>query len=363
VRYRYGELDLDLIQSLLAAEELLKLFQELVLRSGGDVQEAMDWMRQLQIRGLIRPDFDLDVLLEALLERGIVAPTKSGGLALGVPGERMIRKAALDEIFGSLKKSGAGEHRVPPAGAGQERLPETRSYRFGDPVESIDGKRSLENALRRSGGETLLLTEEDLEVSETEHLSSCATVVAIDISHSMILYGEDRFTPAKKVALALVELIQSKYPKDTIDVVLFGDEASVVPLTRLSSAQVGPFHTNTKAGLELAAGLLRHRKHTNKQIFMVTDGKPSCISEGGGLYKNPFGLDLKIVNRTLEAAERCRRDDITITTFMLATDPALVNFVDQLTRIARGRAYFASPGNLAEFILADYVRNRRKRIH
>jgi len=160
----------------------------------------------------------------------------------------------------------------------------------------------------------------------------------------------------------MVELIQEKYPRDTVDVVLFGDDARVVPISQLSSAAVGPFHTNTKAGLELAAGILRHRRNVNKQIVLITDGKPSCIHERGRLYKNPFGLDLKIVNRTLEAADRCRRDGITITTFMLATDPALVEFVENLGRIARGRAYFASPDQLSEFVLADYVRNRRRRV-
>ncbi len=198
---------------------------------------------------------------------------------------------------------------------------------------------------------------------EEEHLTSCATVLAIDISHSMVLYGEDRFTPAKKVALAMVELIQSKYPKDSIDVLLFGDDASRVPISEISKAQVGPFHTNTKAGLALARKLLVHRKNPNKQVFLITDGKPSAIWEHGRLYKNPFGLDLKIVNRTLEEADACRRDGITITTFMIATDAYLVDFVDKLTKINRGRAYYASPYNLAEFLFTDYIKNRKKFLH
>ena len=179
----------------------------------------------------------------------------------------------------------------------------------------------------------------------------------------MILYGEDRFTPAKKVALAMVELIQSKYPKDSIDVILFGDDAERVPISEISKTQVGPFHTNTKAGLALARKLLVHRKNPNKQIFLITDGKPSAIWERGRLYKNPFGLDLKIVNRTLEEADACRRDGITITTFMIATDTYLVEFVEKLTRINRGRAYYASPYNLAEFLFTDYIRNRKKFLH
>jgi len=242
---------------------------------------------------------------------------------------------------------------------GTETLPETRPWEFGDELSRLDGIRTVANAARRDPDE-LALQPEDFEVFETEHQSACATAIAIDISHSMILYGEDRFTPAKKVALALTELILDKYPKDTIDVVLFGDEAREVPIAHLSRAQVGPFHTNTKAGLALSRGLLMRRRSRNRQIFLITDGKPSCIREGGRLYKNPFGLDLKIVNRTLEEAERCRRDGIQLTTFMIATDPALVDFVDTLTKVARGRAYYASPTDLATFIFRDYIRNRRK---
>ena len=179
----------------------------------------------------------------------------------------------------------------------------------------------------------------------------------------MILYGEDRFTPAKKVALAMVELIQSKYPKDSIDVLLFGDDASRVPISEISKTQVGPYHTNTKAGLALARKILQHRKNPNKQVFLITDGKPSAIWERGRLYKNPFGLDLKIVNRTLEEADACRRDGITITTFMIATDSYLVQFVEKLTMVNRGRAYYASPYNLAEFLFTDYIRNRKRFLH
>ena len=209
----------------------------------------------------------------------------------------------------------------------------------------------------------ITLAEDDFEVFETEHSSNCATVVMIDISHSMILYGEDRITPAKKVALALTELILTKYPKDSIDVLLFGDEAVEVPISEIPYVKVGPYHTNTKAGLDLAQRILRRRKHNNKQIFMITDGKPSALNEGGRLYTNSFGLDMKIVNRTLEEADRCRRAGIPITTFMLATDPLLVNFVEQLSQINRGRAFYSSPDRLGEYILADYIRNRRKFVH
>ncbi len=357
--YRYGELPLDLLRSLLGFEELLRLFLELVLRAGGDPEEAMAAMRRLQQMGVIDPDLDLDEFLRALEEQGLVGRDGQGKLALAGPGERRIRRAALEEIFSSLARSGAGLHAVPRAGGGTELLGESRPWEFGDDLVRLDPVRTVANAARRDP-EELSLRPDDFEVFETESQTACATAIAIDISHSMVLYGEDRFTPAKKVALALAELILSKYPKDTIDVVLFGDDASVVPLEQLSQASVGPFHTNTKAGLALSRGLLARRRSRNRQLFLITDGKPSCIREGSRLYKNPFGLDLKIVNRTLEEVERCRRDGIQLTTFMLATDPALVDFVETMTKLARGRAYYASPTDLASFVFRDYVRNRKK---
>jgi len=357
--YRYGELPLDLLQALLTYEELLRLFLDLVTRSGGDVEEALAWLKELQRRGFIDPSIDLDAFREELQKQGLVGTDGEGNLVLTGSGERRIRRSALEEIFSSLGKSGPGLHSVPRAGTGTETLPETRPWEFGDELSRLDGLRSVANAARRDP-EELALTADDLEVWEVEHQSACATAIAIDISHSMILYGEDRFTPAKKVALALTELILRKYPKDTIDVVLFGDEARPVPIEHLSRAQVGPYHTNTKAGLALSRQILSRRKSRNRQIFLITDGKPSCIAEGGRLYKNPFGLDLKIVNRTLEEAERCRRDGIQLTTFMIATDPALDDIVDTLTKVARGRAYYASPTDLATFIFRDYIRNRKK---
>lgn len=357
--YRYGELPLDLLRALLTYEELLRLFLDLVTRSGGDVEEALAWLKELQKRGFIDPSVDLDAFREELQKQGLVGKDGAGNFVLTGPGERRIRRSALEEIFSSLGKSGPGLHSIPRAGTGTETLPETRPWEFGDELSRLDGLRSVANAARRDP-EELALTADDLEVWEVEHQSACATAIAIDISHSMVLYGEDRFTPAKKVALALTELILRKYPKDTIDVVLFGDEARPVPIEHLSRAQVGPYHTNTKAGLSLSRQILARRKSRNRQIFLITDGKPSCIKEGGRLYKNPFGLDLKIVNRTLEEAERCRRDGIQLTTFMIATDPALVDFVDTLTKVARGRAYYASPNDLATFIFRDYIRNRRK---
>ena len=364
MRHRYGYLDPDLLRRLLSEIGLRRLFNHLLLQTGGDIDEAMEWMRTLQQRGFLDPSLDLDEFFARLMDQNVIGQDGEGRLVLSAEGERSIRRDALDEIFGGLKKASAGYHSVPSAGQGSERLTETRSWRFGDDPTLIDGVRTLQNALRNGDpSERISITEEDLEVYETEHNSNCATVVMIDISHSMILYGEDRITPAKKVALALTELILTRYPKDAIDVLLFGDEAVEVPISEIPYVQVGPYHTNTRAGLQLAQNILRRHKHNNKQIFMITDGKPSALTENGRLYTNSFGLDMKIVNRTLEEADRCRREHIPITTFMLATDPTLVNFVEQLSQINRGRAFYSSPDRLGEYILADYIRNRRKFVH
>jgi Ca-activated chloride channel homolog len=361
-RHRFLHLDPDLIRAILAGLDLLRLFNQLVLASAGDPAEAMEWMRYLQQQGYIDPSVDLESFFAQLEEQRLVGRTADGALALTGSGERRVRRSAFEEIFGSLERAGAGYHPVRAPGEGVERLPETRSFEFGDEVHHLDAPRSLQNALRRTHG-ALELAEEDLEVHETEHLTACATVVAIDVSHSMVLYGEDRITPAKKVALALTELITTKYPKDHLSVILFGDRAERVKLSDLPYVQAGPYHTNTREALQLARGLLARQKQPNKQVFLVTDGKPSAITEGHRIYKNPFGLDMKIVNRTLEEADVCRRQGVVITTFMLATDSLLTDFVEKLTQVNRGRAYFASPYNLGEFILADYIRNRRRRVH
>jgi uncharacterized protein with von Willebrand factor type A (vWA) domain len=361
MRHRYQYLDPALIQAILAGLDLLRLFNQLVLASGGDVDEAMNWMRYLQQEGYLAEDVDLDAFFASLEDQQLIGRDSEGGMSLTSGGERKIRKSAFEEIFSGLNKSGPGYHPIHSAGDGMERLPETRGYQFGDELHLLEPAKSLQNAMRRTKG-GLELAEEDLEIHETEHLTSCATIVAIDISHSMILYGEDRITPAKTVALALTELITTKYPKDHLGVILFGDRAEQVKLRDIPYIEAGPFHTNTREALQLARGLLSRQKQPNKQIFLVTDGKPSAITENGRIYKNPFGLDMRIVNLTLEEADLCRRQKVVVTTFMLATDPMLTQFVEKLTQINRGRAYFASPYNLGEFILADYIRNRRRRI-
>jgi Ca-activated chloride channel family protein len=361
MRHRYQYLDPALIQAILAGLDLLRLFNQLVLASGGDVDEAMNWMRYLQQEGYLAEEVDLDAFFASLEDQQLIGRDSEGGMSLTSGGERKIRKSAFEEIFSGLSKSGPGYHPIHASGDGMERQPETRGYQFGDELHLLEPAKSLQNAMRRTQG-GLELAEEDLEVYETEHLTSCATIVAIDISHSMILYGEDRITPAKTVALALTELITTKYPKDHLGVILFGDRAEQVKLRDIPYIEAGPFHTNTREALQLARGLLARQKQPNKQIFLVTDGKPSAITENGRIYKNPFGLDMRIVNLTLEEADVCRRQKVVITTFMLATDPMLTQFVEKLTQINRGRAYFASPYNLGEFIMADYIRNRRRRI-
>ena len=364
MRHQYLYLDPALLQAILAGLDLLRLFNQLILATGGDVEEAMDWMRYLQQQGHIPEEVDLEQFFASLEQQNLVGRDTEGELQLTAGGERRIRRSAFEEIFSTLDRSGPGYHAIRGAGEGIERLPETRPYNFGDDVHLLDSARSLQNAFKRdkTGGDDFNLVEEDLEVYETEHLTSCATVVAIDISHSMILYGEDRITPAKTVALALTELITTKYPKDHLSVILFGDEAEQVFLTEIPYIEAGPYHTNTRDALQLARSILARQKQPNKQIFLITDGKPSAITDNGRIYKNPFGLDMRIVNLTLEEADLCRRQKVVITTFMLATDTMLTQFVEKLTQINRGRAYFASPYNLGEFILADYIRNRRRRV-
>lgn len=361
MRHRYSHLDPGQLQALLEELDLQALFQRLVLAAAGDVETAMEWMRRLQEQGYIDGSIDLEAFLRQLESQQLIGRGEDGALTLTSGGERRIRKSAFDEIFSNLRQGPDGYHPLKSPGQGVESLEETRAWEYGDDLHQIDVGRSLHNTLRRTQGR-LELSESDLEVRETEHLTACATVLAIDISHSMVLYGEDRITPAKTVALALTELITSRFSKDSLEVVLFGDRAERVPIADLTYVDAGPYHTNTREALSLARGLLARHKQPNKQVIMITDGKPSAITEGGSVYKNPYGLDLKIVNRTLEEADLCRRQGIVITTFMIATDPLLVEFIDKLTRINRGRAYYASPHDLGEFILADFIRNRRRRI-
>ena len=371
----YLEFDKQEALRRMGMKQLKKLWNELLLMSAGDVDQAMQWMEQIWERhDLMQGQMTFDEFMRLLEQEGLIRrrdgqndPNNPEGgpgsnFELTNRGERSIRKDSLEHIFKDLNSLGDGDHRRPTAGASNERLPETRAFSFGDLSSDIDFNLSIRNALKR-GIEDLSLLEDDLEVFETEQHASCATVLMIDISHSMILYGEDRITPAKKVAIALTELIKTKYPKDSVEVITFGNEAQQVPVHRLPYLQVGPFHTNTQAGLQLAQRLLGRKKHTNKQIFMITDGKPTVIHEQGQLYRNvSWILDPLIVNRTLEEAELCRRRGISISTFMIAQDPHLVEFVDRLTQVNRGRAYFSALDKLGGNIFVDYMKNRRRRV-
>jgi Ca-activated chloride channel family protein len=363
VDFRYAAYDPEQESLAQLIERLHKLFNELLLLTSGDVDEAFDWLERIATRhGLFGEHLTPAQFRKLLEEQEAIRATPQGWKMTGKT-ERAIRQSSLDAIFGKLQRDPAGDHRSNTAGQGLERLPETRPFVFGDPVGMIDSNATIKNAMKRCGVGPLSLQEDDLEVYETEQLSSCATVLLLDISHSMILYGEDRITPAKKVALALVELIKTRYPKDSLQVVTFGDEAREVPLDSLPYIRVGPFHTNTRDALIMARELLRKSKQANRQIFMITDGKPSALTERNGeIYKNPFGLDQRVVSKTLDEASACRRYGIPITTFMLTRDPVLVGFVEQFTELNRGRAFYAGLDRLGAFLLVDFVRNRRRMV-
>lgn len=363
MRLRYSEWDEDLIRRLLAQRDLMRLFNYLLLQTNGDVEEALEWLKYLQEQGILPPDIDLTDFERRLKEDRII-DEKNKRLSLTPKGEKQIRQSTFEQIFSSLRTDGRGDHPIPREGGGTtESLPERRPFVFGDNAADIDFNLSITNAMKRAGAENWSLAEPDLQVQETDSATTCATVLLLDISHSMILYGEDRITPAKQVAMAFAEMILTRYPKDALDVVLFGDDATQVKVRDLPYVGAGPYHTNTQAGLRAARQIIMHRKHHNKQIFMITDGKPSVIRRANGqLYKNPAGLDPIIVNRTLDEAVICRRKQITITTFMVTSDPYLQKFVRKLTELNQGRAYFTPPDRLGGYIFWDFLRNRRKRI-
>ena len=342
-------------------EKLLPLFLEMLTHTSGDVEEALDWMDQVdKEHGVYPPDYGRKEFEADLRKHGIIGdkPTKGGKTPLTGKAEKLIRERALEQVFGKLKKTERGTHALRRAGQGDESTSDRRSYRFGDRIEQVAMSDSIRNAQQR-GIDDLQLSEGDLEVIESEHQSACATVLMIDISHSMILYGEDRITPAKKVAMALAELIRRRYPKDTLDIVVFGNDAWQVSLKDLPYLQVGPFHTNTVAGLELAMDILRRRKLKNRRIVMITDGKPSCIKRDGEYYMNSFGLDDFIVSRTLDAAVRARKAGIPITTFMIAQDNYLQRFIEKFTEANQGRAFYTGLQGLADMVFRDHTSNRK----
>ncbi len=345
-------------------DELLKLFLELLNYSAGDANEALSWMNELDKQhNITKSDYGMGDFIDDLKDKGYIGEDgPKGDFKITGKTEQTIRQSALEEIFGKLKKSGKGNHTAPQSGTGEEKNADRREYQFGDSLDQIDMTASIHNAQINHGIGDFMMTERDLEVEERDYKTLTSTVLMIDISHSMILYGEDRITPAKKVAMALAELIKTKYPKDTLDIVVFGNDAWPITVKDLPYLQVGPYHTNTYAGLELATDILRRRKTHNKQIFMITDGKPTCLKEGLKYYKNSVGLDKKVINKTLTMAAQCKRLNIPITTFMIAKDPYLQQFVRKFTEVNGGRAFYSSLKGLGEYIFEDYIKNRRKTV-
>ncbi|MDX2189732.1 MAG: VWA domain-containing protein [Bacteroidota bacterium] len=344
-------------------EKLLNIFLQLMNITAGNVSETLEWMNDLdREHGLTNNDYGMGDFIEELKAKGYIREEENGGMAMTPKSEQQLRKRSLDEVFGKIKKSKQGNHQTPYTGIGDEPTSDLRDYRFGDSMDQISMTESIKNAQINHGLGDFTLNEGDLEILEKEQKSQTSTVLMIDISHSMILYGEDRITPAKKVAMALAELVKIKYPKDTLDVVTFGDDAEQISVKDLPYLEVGPFHTNTVAGLEMAMELLRRRKNKNKQIFMITDGKPTCLKEGIHYYKNSFGLDRKIINKTLTYAAQCRKLKIPITTFMIASDPYLKRFVQEFTEVNNGKAYYSSLDGLGSFVFEDFQNNRKKRV-
>lgn len=347
-------------------EELFKIFKQLITHTSGDVKEALEWFKELDKEyELTNKDYTFDDFIADLKKQGYLRDKKDGkgGMAITPKTEQAIRNNALEHVFGKLKKGTSGNHKTKFTGKnGDEVSSDLRAYEFGDSPQSIAMIESLKQAQINHGLDDFRLTENDLLVGEQEYKTQTATVLMIDISHSMILYGEDRITPAKMVAMAMAEMIKRNYSKDSLDIVVFGDDAWTIQLKDLPYLQVGPFHTNTVAGLELAMAILRKKKASNKHIFMITDGKPSCIKENGRYYKNSNGLDRRIVNKCLTLAASCKRSKIEITTFMVARDNYLKSFIDEFTEANQGKAYFTGLKGLGEMVFRDYANKKNKKI-
>jgi Ca-activated chloride channel family protein len=403
----------------LSAEDLLQMLGDFLLDSGFysqfqdmremDSEKTMEQLHQalleaLRDQGKIPDDMleqmlqnwedyqnsdlaaKINQLLERLSEEGYVSveqPNPGQGEIMNREGETSggqqeskarfeVTDKALDflgfktlrDLLGSLGKSSFGRHDTRELSTGVESEGSSRRYEFGDTL-NLDVNATLLSAIRRNGLQIPLELEyQDLQVHQCEYQSSCATVLMLDCSHSMILYGEDRFTPAKKVAMALSHLIRSQYPGDTLHLVLFHDSAEEMPISELARVRVGPYYTNTREGLRLAQRLLSRQKKDMRQIIMITDGKPSALTlDDGRIYKNAFGLDPLVVSETLHEVARCRRNGILINTFMLAQDYGLVSFVQKVTEICRGKAYFTTPYTLGQYLLMDYMKKKVKHIH
>jgi Ca-activated chloride channel family protein len=357
----------NLKQAILQALESGKLFPQDAL------QEMMERLRNLSPEQMDRL---LDNLIQKMVNEGQISIEQPGDPSSGSAGSGPDTKVkfevtdksldflgfkTLKDLLGSLGRSSFGRHDTRDLSTGIESDGSSKSYEFGDTL-NLDVSATLFSAIRREGARVPLNLEySDLHVHQCEYQSSCATVLMLDCSHSMILYGEDRFTPAKKVALALAHLIKTQYPGDSLRCVLFHDSAEELAISQLARVQVGPYYTNTRDGLILAQRLLNQERKDMRQIIMITDGKPSCLTlEDGRLYKNAFGLDPLVIGKTLEEVNRCRKQGILINTFMLASDYGLVQFVQKVTEICKGKAYFTTPYTLGQYLLMDYM-NRKTR--
>ena len=360
----------DLKNAIREALEQGKLFENEAL------QDMMERVRQMSPEQM---DALLEKLVQKMVDEGQIsindpeeAPGAGGAAGKDSKVKFEVTDKSLDflgfktlkDLLGSLGKSSFGRHDTRDLATGIETSGSSKEYEFGDML-NLDVSETLFSAIRREGAKVPLNLEySDLHVHQCEYQSSCATVLMLDCSHSMILYGEDRFTPAKKVALALAHLIRTQYPGDSLRCVLFHDTAEEMPISQLARVQVGPYYTNTRDGLILAQKLLNQERKDMRQIIMITDGKPSCLTlEDGRMYKNAFGLDPLVISKTLEEVNRCKKQGILINTFMLATDYGLVNFVQKVTEICRGKAYFTTPYTLGQYLLMDYMNRKTRTIH
>jgi Ca-activated chloride channel family protein len=362
-------------------DELKRALEQALLNGEMFDEEMRDRLQQMQMEG------ELDELIEKLIERmqqeDYISidqphdPSKQSSIGGQVGDAHQQAKfeitdksldflgfKALRDLLGSLGKSNFGRHDTRDMATGIETSGAAKQYEFGDTL-NLDITATLSSAIQREGlGLPLNLEYNDLQVHQCEYQSSCATVLMLDCSHSMILYGEDRFTPAKKVAMALSQLIRTQYPGDSLSLVLFHDSAEEVPLSQLARVKVGPYYTNTREGLRMAQRILQRQRKDMKQIVMITDGKPSALTlEDGRIYKNAFGLDPLVVSQTLEEVSKCKRAGVLINTFMLASDYGLVQFVQKVTQMCRGKAYFTTPYTLGQYLLMDYMSRKTKTIH
>jgi Ca-activated chloride channel family protein len=409
-RIRYTKYNGDLASEM-EMEDLLKALSDYLLDSGfrdpflrfQELDHTMDDLREALRQALeagelfdqqlqeqidqMSADGKLDELIEQLMDRmeqenyisarqpqDPSRASQTGGQTGDIQGEvrfevtdkslDFLGYKTLRDLLGSLGKSSFGRHDTRDWATGIEASGASRQYEFGDTL-NLDTTATLSSAISREGLHLPLNVEyRDLQVHQCEYQSSCATVVMLDCSHSMILYGEDRFTPAKKVAMALSHLIRTQYPGDSLSLVLFHDSAEELPISQLARVKVGPYYTNTREGLRLSQRILERQRKDMKQIVMITDGKPSALTlPDGRIYKNAFGLDPLVVSETLEEVSRCKRSNIVINTFMLASDFGLVQFVQKVTQMCRGKAYFTTPDTLGEYLLMDYMQRKMRTIH